>query len=335
MFYGSPFNFCGNYRGVSHHNVNGSCREETMELTFLGTGGAWGLPELNCHCQICSEMNRLGERRERTSFILSGDQTVLMDCGPDIASGLARNHVTRIDAVLLTHEHGDHYMGLDELFAYKRNLPRGSFDPIPVYATEQSWVVIMQRFRYLETMAVINPQIVEPGRDLFIGDLHIVPFKTHHGDFAAGSVGYAIQWDEATRTTRLVYTSDFLDLPPLQPALINPDYLIIQSFWLNEPVKNRPHHMSFQRAMDYIRRINPVQGVFLVHLGDGDMVAGDPANTMLKKVEARDPLRDPSGAIYPIPLNQAQWQDTVDRIASDRGLTQKITVAFDDLTVPL
>jgi phosphoribosyl 1,2-cyclic phosphate phosphodiesterase len=306
-----------------------------MELTFLGTGGAWGLPELNCHCRICSEMKRKGERRERTAFLLSGNQTVLMDCGPDIASGLARNHVTKIDAVLLTHEHGDHYMGLDELFAYKRSLPRGTFDPIPVYATEQSWLVIMQRFQYLEAMAVIKPQVVEPGTDLLIGDLGIVPFKTHHGDFASGSVGYAIQWKDDRRTTRLVYTSDFMDLPSLRPEFINPDYLIIQSFWLNEPVNNRPHHMSFQRAMDYIKRINPTREVFLVHMGDGDMVPGDPTNTMLKKVEARNPLRDSRGAPYPIPLNQAQWQQTVVKVASDRGLSYKITVAFDDLTVPL
>jgi phosphoribosyl 1,2-cyclic phosphate phosphodiesterase len=306
-----------------------------MELTFLGTGGAWGLPELNCHCRICSEMRRNGERRERTAFLLSGNQTVLMDCGPDIASGLARNHVTKIDAVLLTHEHGDHYMGLDELFAYKRTLPRGTFDPIPVYATERSWLVIMQRFQYLEAMAVIKPQIVEPDTDLLIGDLRIVPFRTHHGNFAAGSVGYAIQWEDDRRTTRLVYTSDFMDLPSLRPALINPDYLIIQSFWLNEPVSNRPHHMSFQRAIDYIKRINPTREVFLVHMGDGDMVPGDLANTMLKKVEARDPLRDGRGAPYPIPLNQAQWQQTVVKIGSDRGLPYKIAVAFDDLTVPL
>jgi phosphoribosyl 1,2-cyclic phosphate phosphodiesterase len=306
-----------------------------MELTFLGTGGAWGLPELNCHCRICSEMKLKGESRQRTAFVLSGNQTLLVDCGPDIASGLARNSVTRIDAVLLTHEHGDHYMGLDELFAYKRNLPRGTFDPIPVYATAQSWSVIMQRFRYLASMAVIKPQIVEPDTGLLIGDLRILPFKTHHGDFAAGSVGYDIQWEDERRTTRLVYTSDFMDLPWLRPALMNPDYLIIQCFWLNEPVTNRPHHMSFQRAIDYIERLNPGREVFLVHLGDGDMVSGDPANTMLKKVEARDPLRDGRGVAYPIPLNQAQWQQTVTRIASDQRLPYKLTVAFDDLKVQL
>jgi phosphoribosyl 1,2-cyclic phosphate phosphodiesterase len=56
-----------------------------MELTFLGTGGAWGVPELNCHCRICSEMKRTGERRQRTAFVLSGNQTVLMDRGPSHA----------------------------------------------------------------------------------------------------------------------------------------------------------------------------------------------------------------------------------------------------------
>ena len=35
-----------------------------MDITFLGTGGAWGVPELNCDCLICREMRRKGEKRE-------------------------------------------------------------------------------------------------------------------------------------------------------------------------------------------------------------------------------------------------------------------------------
>jgi phosphoribosyl 1,2-cyclic phosphate phosphodiesterase len=131
-----------------------------------------------------------------------------------------------------------------------------------------------------------------------------------------------------------VYTSDFSDIPNPPPDILKPDYLVIQSFWLNEPVHNRPHHMSFQRALHFIERLAPRKKTFLVHMGDADMVVGDPANSQLKKYEPNDPLRPPSGGDpYPIPLNQPQWQATVNRIVSERQVPYPVTVAYDDLCV--
>ncbi|MGD8229831.1 MAG: hypothetical protein PVI20_18785 [Desulfobacteraceae bacterium] len=72
------------------------------------------------------------------------------------------------------------------------------------------------------------------------------------------------------REVQLVYTSDLEELPEPHPDLIHPDYLIIQSFWLHEPIENRPHHMSFQRALKFIERWKPKLETFLVHMGDGE-----------------------------------------------------------------
>ena len=308
-----------------------------MDLVFLGTGAAWGLPELNCHCMICREMQRDGERRQRTAFLLSGETNILVDCGPDIAAQLSRHRIDRLDAVLITHEHGDHYMGLDELFSYKRTRARGDFEPIGVYMTEKSWEVISDRFRYLEEMGVIGVQGIEPGKAYTLEEYEIIPFRTNHGPFALGSVGFIIKSrPRKGREIRLVYTSDFMGLPEPHPDLMHPDYLIIQSFWLNEPVENRPYHMSFQRALEFIQLWQPKGVTFLVHMGDGEEVPGDPANKMAKKYTSVDPLRSPESADpYPVPLNQEQWQRTVDQIIIDRDLPFKITVAFDDLRVQL
>ena len=308
-----------------------------MDLIFLGTGAAWSLPELNCDCVICREMRRNGERRQRTAFHLSGKTNLLVDCGPDIASQLSRHQIDRLDAVLITHEHGDHYMGLDELFSYKRTRARGEFEPTEVYMTQKSWEVVRDRFGYLEEMGVIKVQEIEPGSAYAFGEFAFVPFKTNHGPFALGSVGFIIRTrSRGSREVRLVYTSDFEDLPETHPDLIHPDYLIIQSFWLNEPIVNRPHHMSFQGALKFIEQWKPELETFLVHMGDGDMVPGDPANRMLKKYKPADPMRNPkSGDPYPVPLNQEQWQKTIDQISADRHLPFKITVAHDDLRIQL
>lgn len=308
-----------------------------MILTFLGTGGAWGVPELSCDCLICSDMRQKGERRRRTALFFSGRSNLLIDCGPDIASQLSDYRVPRVDALLLTHEHGDHYLGLDELVSYKRACPKGQFKPIPVYVTARSWDVIGARFGYLEQTEVIEVHIVEPGRPYGVNEFEAVPFKTFHGPFAAGSVGYVVTArGESGERFRLVYTSDFVDLLDPPRTLFHPDYLIIQSFWMNEPAKNTPHHMSFQRALEFIQQIRPKKQTFLVHLGDGDRVPGDPANCMAKKREPLDPFGPPHSAQpYPIPRNQGEWQRVVDLVTADFSLPCKCTVAYDGLTVNL
>lgn len=308
-----------------------------MILAFLGTGGAWGVPELNCDCAVCRSMRQRGERRRRTALLFSGPSNLLIDCGPDIASQLSDRKVSRVDALLLTHEHGDHYLGLDELVSYKRSSPRGEFIPIPVYVTAKSWEVIGARFGYLEQLEVIQVHIVEPGRSYGVNEFDVIPFKTFHGPFASGSVGYilTVQGGSGNRV-RVVYTSDFVDLTDPPRALFDPEYLIIQSFWLNEPAKNTPHHMSFQKALEFIRRIRPKEQTFLVHIGDGDRVEGDPANLMAKKRDPLNPLKPPHGTrSYPVPRNQEEWQRVVDLVTEDFHLPFRITVAYDGLTLPL
>ena len=237
--------------------------------------------------------------------------------------------------MLVTHEHGDHYIGLDELFVYKRQVPRGTFEPIPVYMSARSWEVIGRRFDYLENMGVIKVNPAEPGKWFGEREWRVFPFKTDHGTFAAGSLGYLITVRGAgSEETRIVYTSDFMELPTVPEEILRPDYLVIQSFWLNEPKENRPRHMSFQRAMEFISRLDPRKETFLVHMGDADMVPEDPANGVLKKYQPLDPLRPPeSDKPYAIPLNQEQWQETVNRILRDRNLNYTVTVARDGLTV--
>ena len=310
---------------------------DSMNLVFLGTGGAWGIPELNCDCRICTEMRARRESRKRCALLLSGETNLLIDCGPDISSQLSANPVERIDGLLISHEHGDHYLGMDDLSAYKRTRPRGKFTPIPVFLTSRTWETIGSRFGYLAETGVIEVRVVEPGKKYVLGQLEFIPFKTSHGDFAEGSVGYIIRFrrkngDEA----RLVYTSDFVDVVDAPEELLSPHFLIIQSYWFHEPAQNRPSHMSFQRSLDFIRRWKPLEETFLVHLGDADMVPGDPANSMMKKTVPKHPLAPPSGgAPYPVPLHHDQWQESVDQVVRDYRLPFKITVARDGMKVEL
>jgi len=304
-----------------------------MEILFLGTGAAWAVPEHSCGCAICSRMLAEGEERTRTSFLVRGRESLLVDCGPDLRIQMRTYQLERPDAIFITHEHGDHFLGLDDLLAFRRSLPPDSWRPIPVYATKQCWKAIEIRFGYL-LGSLIERRYAFPGVQLEGLKTRVTPFKTYHGPTAAGSVGYVLEDHLSGQDFKIVYTSDFSRLEAEPSLLMEPDVLIIQSHWLNEPRENRPNHMSFQRAMDYIRKWRPRRGTFLVHLSDADQIPGDPCNTFLKKSQPLDPLEEPgSGIRYPIPRCQIEWQVVLDRICRDHHVPGPVIAPYDGMRV--
>lgn len=113
-----------------------------MKITVLGSGANGGVPQWDCTCPNCSRARaepRLRRTRSSVAVSLDGGQHVLIDAGPDLKFQLEAVGLTpipeeafgyrqsRIDAILLTHGHGDHTSGLAEFSTGK------SFE-IPVYA---------------------------------------------------------------------------------------------------------------------------------------------------------------------------------------------------------
>ncbi len=307
-----------------------------MEIQFLGTGAAWCVPEHSCDCSICAKMRELGEERTRTAFVVrTKHESILVDCGPDIRRQMIRCDLERPDAVLITHEHGDHFLGLDDLLAFRRSVPADVWRPLPVYATEVAWKSIEVRFGYL-VGSLIEKRIASPNEPLEGILTKVTPFKTFHGPVAAGSVGYALEPIEDNVPTKILYTSDFFTIPEEPNFLLRPEILVMQSHWLNEPQNNRPSHMSLQRALDYIRRWEPTKATYLVDVSDGDYVPGDPCNNFMKKLAPEAPLENPhTGEAYPVPRCGAEWQEVVDRITKDYDLSCPLIMSEDGLTVRL
>jgi phosphoribosyl 1,2-cyclic phosphate phosphodiesterase len=303
-----------------------------MEITFLGTGSAWGVPELGCRCMVCRTMRQGGEERTRTSLLLRGRKTLLIDCGPDARRQLLGRLEHPPDAILLTHAHGDHFLGLDDLVSFRRVQERGAWLPIPTYATAETWARVEQVFGYL-VGNLLEKRVARVGERLEGMETRVIPFATDHGPVARGSVGYVVEEETPAGRRRFLYTSDLKDLPK-EPPLDGPLHcLVIQSHWLHEPEVNRPNHMSFQRALGLMERWRPQQ-VYLVHLSEEYAVEGDPYPRGLKGTPPRAPLRDPgTGLPYPNPLCHQDWQDVVTRIAEDLGIPQRPVVARDGLTV--
>ena len=87
-----------------------------MKLKFLGTGTSQGVPVIGCTCEVCTSENPK-DSRLRSSVMVTTDESkkILIDCGPDFRQQMLANKENTVDIALLTHEHNDHVIGLDDM----------------------------------------------------------------------------------------------------------------------------------------------------------------------------------------------------------------------------
>lgn len=98
-----------------------------MKITLLGTGTSQGIPVIGCDCETCTSSDVKDIRMRCSVLIESKDFNVIIDVGPDFRAQMLAHKVHRLDAVLLTHEHNDHVIGLDDIrplnFKHKMLMP--------------------------------------------------------------------------------------------------------------------------------------------------------------------------------------------------------------------
>src|SRR5215470_14038674 len=84
-------------------------------LTVLGSGTSMGVPTIGCDCAVCHSADTR-DRRTRPSVLVSYDSHhILIDTTPDFREQALRENITHLDAVLYTHTHADHILGIDDL----------------------------------------------------------------------------------------------------------------------------------------------------------------------------------------------------------------------------
>src|SRR5687767_679942 len=86
-----------------------------IELLFLGTGTSAGVPMIGCGCDVCRSPDPR-DKRNRASVVVSyGGRRVLVDTTPELRLQCVAHGVESIDALVYTHAHADHVMGLDDV----------------------------------------------------------------------------------------------------------------------------------------------------------------------------------------------------------------------------
>lgn len=215
-----------------------------ITLTFLGTGTSQGIPVIGSDHPVCLSTD-IKDKRLRSSVLIEGIETnVIIDCGPDFRQQLLNNPVKRLDAVLITHEHADHTMGLDDIrpFFFRQG-------DMQFYATEKVFRALSQRFDYIFDENYQYPGVPEITKNYIAKN---IPFKVKEFQFLPIEVDHAGMQVLGFRIGRLAYVTDIKHISEDQIALLdNLDILIINA------LRHEPHHshLSLCEAIDLGKRI--------------------------------------------------------------------------------
>ena len=101
--------------------------DTSITVTVLGSGTSKGVPEVGCHCSVCTSPFEKDKRLRASVMVRTHGLNIMIDVSPDFREQALRHEIEDIDAVLITHEHFDHVGGIDDL------RPFCAMRPLPLY----------------------------------------------------------------------------------------------------------------------------------------------------------------------------------------------------------
>lgn len=224
-----------------------------MKLTLLGTGTSQGVPVIGCDCEVCTSADPR-DKRLRSSALLSGDDTnIVIDAGPDFRQQMLRARIRHVNGILLTHEHNDHVIGLDDVRPF--NFRTGH--PMTVFALPRVAEQVRRRFEYIfgePTPGVPRIELVSLDKDtpFCIDGVKIQPIEIMHGRLPI--LGF--------RFGDLTYLTDVKTVSDTEKKKIpGTRYLITSALHQRE----HPVHMNLEEALAFIGEMRP-ERAWITHI---------------------------------------------------------------------
>ena len=224
-----------------------------MTITFLGTGTSQGIPIIGSNHPVCLSHDSRDKRLRVSVLIEYREFVFVIDCGPDFRQQMLNNYVNRLDAIIFTHEHSDHTVGLDDIrpFFFRQG-------DIPIYAHKRVIQSLRKRFDYIfasESKYPGAPSVKEniiENRPFQLKDLWVVPVNAMHNRLQV--FGY--------RMENFAYLTDVKTIEEEEAAkLEGVEVLVVNA------LRKTPHHSHFnlEEALDFIEKVKPKRA-YLTHI---------------------------------------------------------------------
>ncbi len=230
---------------------------EHMNLTFLGTGTSLGVPMIGCTCAVCLSADPRNRRRRSSVYVAAGATRLVIDTSPDFREQALTSGMRQVDAVLFTHAHADHILGLDDI----RRFNTLQSAVIPVYAVPETMAEVRRIFSYIGRP--VQPGLYRPQVDFRtveapfrVGEVDVTPLPVDHG--TEQTIGYLLAW----RGYRIGYVPDCHRMPEATiRALEGVQVMVLDA------LRYRPHatHLCVAESLELLRRIGASQS-YLIHL---------------------------------------------------------------------